>query len=223
MAEGKLSAFFMNLTQKFKNKPAILIATGPSLTKEVVELIEEYKNDYIIIGCNDSYKLVDFLDIHYACDKTWWDVHGDDFREKFPELESWTQDEGSAKKYNLHLVKGEYKPGLSLVPNKIHWGSNSGFQILNLALLWGCSKFILVGYNMSRVNGVAHFFGEHPKPLQKDSPYSKFVREYSTINDNIKKYIVNCTPNSALRMFKYKDLEEELIANHSLLHKKHPL
>lgn len=201
----------MNIKQRFKNKPAILIATGPSLTEEVVEVIRKYKDDYVIFGCNDTYRLVDFLDIHYACDKKWWDHHGHKFREKFPELESWTQSKESAQKYGLNLVEGEHRPRLSTDPTKIHWGSNSGFQQLNLAFLMGCSKFILVGYNMRRDGkNKSHFFGDHPGNLKSSSPYPKFIEAFNLIQKEIKPFIVNCTPESALGMFRKNDLEAEL-------------
>ena len=198
------------IQQEYRNKPAILIATGPSLTEGVVETIRKYKNDYIIFGCNDSYALVDFLDVHYACDLRWWDHHHEIVEDLRPGLRKITQDEAAAKKYNLELIKGKYQPKLSVDPNHIHYGSNSGYQLLNLAFLMGCNKFILVGYNMQKVANKAHFFGDHPKPMKSNSPYTKFVSAFETIQKEIKPFIVNCTPNSALKNFRYNDLEDEL-------------
>jgi len=196
------------IEQLYKNKKAILIATGPSLTEEVIETIRPYKDDFIIFGCNNSYEVVDFLDFHYACDKLWWDLHYDTFKEKYPELQSWTQ----AKEYKdkLTVVEGKSDRGLSLDSSLIHWGSNSGYQLLNIAFLMGCSKFILVGYNMQAVDGKRHYFGEHPGGLSRNSPYNKFVTAFNTIQPEIKELIINCTPNSALTMFKFNELKEEL-------------
>ena len=196
------------IQQKYKNKKAILIATGPSLTEEVIETIRPYKDDFVIFGCNDSYKVVDFLDFHYACDNKWWEFHYDTFKEKYPHLQAWTQ----AKEYQdkLTIIKGKPAKGLSLDSSLIHWGSNSGYQLLNIAFLMGCSKFILVGYNMQAIKGKKHYFGEHPPGLSKNSPYNKFVAAFNTIQPEIKELIINCTPNSALKMFKQKDLREVL-------------
>lgn len=196
------------IQQQYKNKKAILIATGPSLTEEVIETIRPYKDDFVIFGCNDSYKVVDFLDFHYACDNKWWNLHYDTFKEKYPQLRSWTQAEEYKDK--LTVVKGTSARGLSLNSSLIHWGKNSGYQLLNLAFLMGCSKFILVGYNMQKVDGVMHYFGDHPPGLGKSSPYNSFVQCFNTIQPEIKELIINCTPNSALTMFKQKDLREVL-------------
>ena len=199
------------ITQRFKNKPAILIATGPSLNEEVVEVIRKYKDDFVIFGCNDSYKIVDFLDIHYACDLKWWDYHAREVKELRPDLECWTGSETAAKKYGLTYIEGKYVSRLSIDPSIIHWGSNSGYQQLNIAFLMGCSKFILVGYNMKKDSkGKSHFFGDHPKKIRSNSPYPTFVASFNTIQKEIKPYIVNCTPDSALTMFRQNDLEEEL-------------
>jgi hypothetical protein len=199
------------INQKFRNKKAILIATGPSLTEEVVDIIRKYKNDFVIFGCNDSYRIVDFLDIHYACDTAWWNIHAEPFREKYPFLETWTQSkEHKNTEFNLNVIKGGSLPGLSLKSDFIHWGSNSGYQLLNIAFLMGCCRFILVGYNMQQVNGQRHYFGEHPESMKRNSPYPAFVKAFSTIQPEIKELIINCTPDSALTIFPYQNLEEVL-------------
>lgn len=203
----------MILPPYFKDRPAILMATGPSLTSEVIETVRKYKDNFVILGCNDTYSVVDFLDLHYACDYHWWVEHAESYIEKYPNLLPYTQSKEASEKWGFHLVEGRGRKGLSINSNYIHWGNNSGYQLLNLALLAGCSKFILVGYNMQVVDGKRHYFGNHPGKLNTLSPYTKFVRQYNTIQKRLKPYIVNCTPNSALTMFRYNNLEDELCAS----------
>jgi hypothetical protein len=198
------------IQQKFKNKKAILIASGPSLTEEVIETIRPYKDHFVIFGCNDVYKVVDYLDVHYACDTRWWDAWGEHFKAIRPNLESWTQCEISAKKYSVNYIKGLHKQKLSTNSTYIHYGANSGFQQLNLAFLMGCSKFILVGYNMQKVSKKSHFFGDHPQALNRNSPYTRFAENFSNIQKEIQNLIVNSTPNSALTFFNYQSIEEVL-------------
>lgn len=196
---------------KYKNKSAILFATGPSLTEEVVEIIRPYKDKFIMFGCNNAYSRVDYLDEHYACDNNWWTEYGPSFREQFPNLSSWSQaPEEVLKPFNVRHIKGVHKQELSTNQEYIHFGSNSGFQTLNLAYLLGCRKFLLVGYNMQHVSGQKHFFGNHPGRLDKNSPFQQFIRAYNNIQDEIKQLITNCTPDSALDMFTNKSLKEAL-------------
>ncbi|MFZ8934900.1 MAG: hypothetical protein ACO2ZP_13485 [Bacteriovoracaceae bacterium] len=186
------------------------MASGPSLTEEVIEIIRPYKDRFIIFGCNDVYKVVDYLDVHYACDTAWWNTWGEHFKATRPNLESWTQCGPSAEKYNVNYIAGKNNKGLSLNPELIHYGSNSGYQQLNLAFLTGCAQFILVGYNMKKSAGKSHFFGDHPANLKKNSPYSRFVDAFNEIQPEIKNLIINCTPNSALKVFQENSLEKVL-------------
>lgn len=194
------------IPRKYEGKPIVLCATGPSLP-DAVETLREFKDKIIVFGINDAYKIIDFLDEHYACDTRWWNINGEDFRAKYPELSSWSQCAESAKKFNLQHIPGKHLKGLSTSPGLIHFGKNSGYQALNIAYLMGGSKFILTGYNMQVVKK-SHFFGEHPPGLNKKSPYPDFVRQFSTIQLDIGRMIVNCTPNSALKIFDQADLRE---------------
>jgi hypothetical protein len=186
------------------------MATGPSLTEEVVEYVREHKGDHIVFGCNDVYKICDFMDVHYACDTRWWAFNGEEFRKLFPTQESWTQCQKSAEKFGLNFTKGKHDTGLSINPDLIHFGSNSGYQQLNIAFLMGCNKFILLGYNMQHTQGKSHFFGDHQGGMNNNSPYKSFLQKYGTIQEPIKKLIVNCTTESALQTFRKSTLEEEL-------------
>ena len=194
---------------KYRNKKFVLCATGPSLTPEVIELVRKYKDDHIIFGINDSYRMIDFLDEHYACDEKWWKCWGTDFRKKYPHLSSWAYGDNAAQ-FGVKIVKGYFNNGLSLRQDKIHYGANSGYQALNIAFLMGGRKFILIGYNMQRVANKSHFFGDHGGGMNNNSPYNMFIQNYSSIQGPIKDLIVNCTENSALTCFRKGNLEEEL-------------
>jgi hypothetical protein len=198
----------MKIPLKYRNKPAILMATGPSLTEEVIDTIRTYKDKFAIFGCNDTYAVVDYLDEHYACDRTWWDFHGTKVVGKYPN--SWTQCKRSAEEFNVNYIAGQTARGLSLDSNLIHFGSNSGYQQLNIAFLMGCSKFILVGYNMGFVDSKKHYFGNHPPGVDRSSDYNKFKLAYNSIQPSIKELVVNCTLDSALTTFRNGNLQEEL-------------
>jgi len=197
------------IEQIYKNKKAILFATGPCLTQEQISFVRENKkDDFVIFGCNDSYRFIDYLDVHYACDTKWWDLWGDNFKESRPDLESWTQCSHSANKFNINHIPGTGGAGLSLDKKLIHFGSNSGYQQLNLSFLMGCQKFYLLGYTMRTLENT-HYFGDHPPGLQKRSPYTKFIESFNTIQKEIKPLIHVCSPESSLnRIFQYTPIEE---------------
>ena len=95
----------------------------------------------------------------------------------------------------------------------IHYGSNSGYQALNIAVLMGATRIILLGFDMKRVQGKSHFFGEHPKGLSNGDGYGLFIEKFQTAVDLPKEAaieVLNCTPDSALPWFEKRDLREVL-------------
>lgn len=209
-SQAARSGFFMEVPLKHKNKIAILFAMGPTLTEEEIAFVRANRTeDHVIFGCNDSYKYIDYLDEHYACDNKWWKHHGLEVVRTRPDNPSWTQCAQSAEKYGLNHINGEGSSGLSINKNLIHYGSNSGFQQLNLAFLMGCKKFYLVGYTMGVLDNKSHYFGDHPGHLQRRSPYNKFVDSFSKIQKQIKPLIRLSTERSALKgIFGYTPVTE---------------
>lgn len=96
--------------------------------------------------------------------------------------------------------------GLGL--DKIHHGSNSGYQAINLAYLMGADCIILLGYDMHRRNG-NHFFGDHPKKFT-NGDYSSFVPRFDALAKDLAREgveVINCTPGSALHQFRMESLD----------------
>lgn len=110
------------------------------------------------------------------------------------------------------MIAGAHREGFSLDPSVINFGSNSGFQAINLAIAFGAKRIVLVGFDMTASNGGTHFFGNHPKGLIQNANYERFIpafeRAAKKLPSDIK--IINCTPNSALRCFPTADLTDVL-------------
>lgn len=124
-----------------------------------------------------------------------------------------TQDEGAARAFDLRWVKSEAKPGLSFEQGVIHTGANSGYQALNLAVLLGAKRIVLLGFDMRKVASQSHFFGDHPGKMNEKSPYDVFIRNFSTTLPCLTTLgveVINCTPESALTCFPQRKLEEIL-------------
>jgi hypothetical protein len=194
----------------------IVAATGPSLTEEVAERCRGQH----VIAVNDAYRRLPFADVLYAGDGDWWEVHQGcpDFRG-----EKWTVhhprvtpgNAAIAERYGLNAMGGAGQidaPGFSLTPGRIHYGNCSGFQAINLALLFGATRIQLVGFDMRVVNGRRHYFGDHPAPLGNACTYEHFLPAFNAAAKLLPPHIqiVNCTPGSALRCFPMGDLEAVL-------------
>jgi hypothetical protein len=205
------------IEKRWPDSKCIVAATGPSLTPAVAERCNAAHATHKIIAVNDAYKLLPAADVLYACDATWWTVH-----KGCPGFagEKWSQCEGGessrgiekrgvAQQYGLKLVDGAHADTFSLNPALIHYGSNSGFQAVNLALLFGAIELVLVGFDMRTVNGQMHFFGKHPRPLNNPGCYDTFLQAFRTAAQSLPPWIkiTNATPDSALTCFPMAPLE----------------
>lgn len=196
----------------------VVAASGPSLTANVAAACAGRP----VVAVNDAYRLFPDAAVLYACDAAWWDVH--DGCPAFPG-EKWSSHGNrerndkrrAAERYGLKLVSGRDGAGFSTDPALIHYGDNSGFQAVNLAahkLAWR-GTIALVGFDLRRVAGRGHFFGEHPPALRTTkNGFAAWKKQFDAaaklLPDTLK--IVNCTPQSALSAFPKQDLEDVLSA-----------
>ena len=173
--------------------------------------------------------MIPWADVLYGCDPDWWRVYqGTTFQgEKWSTHEEEKQGLGCShandkteaqEKWGVRLVKGQQANTFSLDPSVIHYGNNAGFQAINLAILFGCEYIVLVGYDMQRTGGKAHFFGDHPEPLGNNADYERWCRHFDNAAEQLPSNIeiVNATPNTALTCFRKVRLDDAL-AVHDLL------
>jgi hypothetical protein len=188
-----------------------------------------------VLLVQDAYRAIKYADALYGCNPSWWRHHKDcdgftgekwtthhkdctnNKLDPDPELKT---GQSLADAFGLNVVEGKEAPGFSLDPGMIHYGSNSGFQAINLAILFGSKRIVLVGFDMRCVNGKGHFFGDHPgKELRQnnDDEYRGFIRFFDTAAKLLPPEIsiINATPESALTSFPKVALEVALGAHGS--------
>lgn len=207
------------VTPDWAGEPCIVAAPGPSLTADVVHKcrMTRMRDRWRVVAVQDAYRLMPWADALYGCDDRWWNHHQDcaGFRQ-----EKWsTHGDGNDKleiaaKYGVRLVAGAHGAGFSLDPGAINYGSNSGFQALNLAILKGCVRIVLVGFDMRNVKGQSHFFGDHPKGVKTGggATYENYAPKFAAAAKLLPKHIriVNATPDSALTCFPIQELNTAL-------------
>jgi hypothetical protein len=167
-----------------------------------------------VIAVSDAWRLMPWADALYSCDGHWWDLHTPAFAgEKWSSHHAPGNDKlAAAERHGLTLVRGQASKGFSVDPACIHYGSNSGFQAVNLALLFGVVRIILVGFDMRLVAGRSHFFGDHPAGLRRTSSHQNFIRAFEVAAASLPGgiEICNATRESALRCFPGIDLDRAL-------------
>lgn len=214
------------ISPRWAGERCIVAASGPSFDKDIAEKIRRLRwLGWRVIAVNDAFKLLPSAEVLYGADNQWWEHHGAQgafakflgekwachAQENTPQIG--TNDKRDlASRYGLNLLQGRDGDEFSFDPEYIRYGHNSGFQAINLALLFGCTRIVLVGFDMRHVHGQAHFFGDHPRELRTstDDAYRSFVPRFERAAKKLPKHIsiVNATPGSALKCFPMLSLDE---------------
>jgi hypothetical protein len=154
-----------------------------------------------VIAVNNSWQLAPFADAVFAMDRAWWAVYGPSIN---CDAELWTSSRESSRIYHLNLIGSEPGGGLASKPNSIRLGGNSGYQAVCLALHFGATKIILLGYDMKTDGKRTHWHGDHQK---LGNPHAGRFRDWLAHFDALNRQkpagveIVNASRETALRAF----------------------
>ena len=174
------------------------------------------------------YLVAPWADAVYFADSKWWQWHQDGIAKRWPWV-AFTAPEVRARfaefcgqkitientgmmisDPDVHMFRNGGREGLSEITNTLCTGSNSGYQALNLAVLAGAAKILLVGYDMSFPDGKSHSHNGHPVKVA-ETHYARFYADAfkSTLHALTAAgvSVINCNPNSKLKAYPFGDLD----------------
>lgn len=201
----------------WKTRPAVIIASGPSLTAADCEIVRQARvADRIrVVSVSNAFKhCATWADAFFAADRRYW-------KHYFPAMlkAGVPRDRMvacctvTAKAENIRLVRALNRPGLG-THNQVTTGGNSGWMGLNLAFLFGAKRILLLGFDMGAgPAGEKHFDGDHPKPLVQAMPFAEWIKRIDRALPDIKKHgleVVNCSRHTALHCFPKSTVQAEL-------------
>ncbi len=179
------------------NSTVVCIASGPSLTSDDVSLVRDKAKTIVV---NSSYQMAPWADCLYAADARWWKSH-----HGAPEFHGlkYALEANAAKWPGVTVLKYGGERGLSSDPTSLKSGRNSGYQAIGLAVHFGASRIVLLGYDMQRgPKGEEHWHANHQEHRRSD--YPNFLRFFDGLVEPLKArgiQIVNCTRRTALTCF----------------------
>lgn len=194
----------------------VCMASGPSLTPEDVAYV---RGKARVIVTNRTYQMAPWADVHYGADaKFWkWMANGDMGMKDGPEqLRTFAglrySLEREAAKFGVSILQFTGESGLELRPFALRTGANSGYQAINLAVLLGAVRIILLGYDMhDGPHGKTHWHSPYKYPSRHQ--YAKYLRLFPTLVEPLNAAgveVVNCTPGSSIHCFPKKSLRDVL-------------
>ena len=189
---------------------AVCIASGASLTKEDVEFCKGKAKVYAVKECRH---LAPWADVLYAADQDWWELN-----KGCPDFagEKWTVceqgDEKVALKYGLNYLHFKPNDKWSFDPTYLATGGNSGFQAVNLAVLQGAARVILLGYDMGHEHGTPkHWWtGQYERPI-RSSNFQEWIEKFNAAAPLIPVPVLNATRKTNLRCFARVPIEEAFV------------
>ena len=188
----------------------VCIGGGPSLTKADVEFV---RGKARVIAVNDAYKLAPWADVLYGCDGKWWNWHKG--VPSFIGLKYCMTYDKNIKWPGVARLRNDGPRELCLQRDGLRNGRNSGYQAINLAVLLGATRIILLGYDMKPAGRKNHWFGEHPRSASS-LPYRDWLAAFSSLPKPLQQLgveVINCSRDTALTTFPRRPLEVVLDPN----------
>jgi hypothetical protein len=195
-----------------------VIGGGPSLSLAQVRLVAMAKLEGRCrsIAVNDSIYLAWWSDWLHACDHKWWNWHQDRVVH-YGGIRTCCEDsvpEGWAEYVHVEKdPKTGYRGGFPDKPGVIAGGGNGGYQAIQLAVIAGAARVLLLGFDMHKVaNTPTHWFGDHPDKIRSDY-IGNCLPNFPTLIEPLKRRgveVINVTPDSAIDCFPKAKLEDVL-------------
>lgn len=226
---------FWKVPKIWEGSTVIVIGGGPSILKQfdvpkdVVASVYEGRSqpdvyspyltplhDKHVIAVNMSYKLGPWVDIMFFGDPSFWTRFNKElvlFKGLRVTCADTLQEDSRVKSVKRGRA-GKNPFGISTDPSTVCWNNNSGASAINLAVLLGAKRIILLGFDMNldaEKNQHWHkFYSGAPKTI--GSTFRKHLAGFPAISVDLKALGIDCinaNPLSAIGDFSkvnYKDI-----------------
>lgn len=197
-------------------RPAVVIASGPSLTAADCDLVRQAREADLVrvVSCSNAWKhTASWADQFFAADRRYW-MHylAPMLKAGVPRERMVTCCNQTEKAAQIKRVRAANRPSIGTY--ELHTGGNSGFMSMNLAFLYGARRIILLGLDCQEgPGGAKHFDGAHPKPLVQAMPFKEWIHRFALAAPDLKKHgceVINCTRSTAITCFPKADLAATL-------------
>lgn len=178
-------------------RTAVILATGPSLTPAVVEMVRVSKKAAIAVS--NAWELAPWATALVSQDFKWWQEN----RKAAIEFRG-AKYSGPQRELLAGVIRIE-PSGL------IATGTNSALLACHVAVsIYQAERVLLCGVDMHAERG-DHFFGPHPYPLKNTTR-----QRFEIMLDQFARWkprgvqVFNCTPGSRLQCYQFRDLQHAL-------------
>lgn len=195
-----------------RGKAVAIIASGPTAKKAGIELL---KGRLPVIAIKENVELCPWADVVYGCDGPWWEnqqglpkfaglkvAYASSLRVRYPDI----------RLIDIHKAEDRI---LVDAPGVLGSGGNSGFQAINLAVQFGATRLLLIGFDLNDRSGV-HWYGRNRGNGRNNPTQENFRRWIAAFAASLSDFsrlgidVVNASTNSAMTGFKKQTVERTL-------------
>lgn len=191
-----------------------ILASGPSMSQQVADAVRGRCKVIAVnnqgVAAKDKPAIAPWADVLYAADLAWW-RHHQDAALRFAGLKVTVREH--FKSPDVYSLQQSTEQVFDSRPTHIVTGANSGYQALHLAAHFGAARVLLCGYDMRKVTGQKHWFGDHPGNLNQVMSFGRWIQNFHRLAPVLKGKgikVFNCTPESALDCFPHAKLQDAL-------------
>lgn len=184
---------------KWKDKTAVVLASGPSLTVEDVDLVR--KTGWPTLVTNTTFLLAPWADVLFFHDLPWWNKYRTEVIKVFGGL---IVTQSPVTEHNILCVR----------KTNFNAFGNSGAASINFAIHAGASKVVCLGLDCKTDgDGRTHWHGNHPQGLGNAVSLPKWFPNFDLLEEYAKQHntkVINASRDTALESFTRVPLEELL-------------
>lgn len=177
------------------DRTVVCIASGPSLTKEDCDRVRA--SGHPVVVTNTTFRMAPWADIVFGMDLAWW-------REHHREIEAVCSGRKMSTSHAAKAYGAESLFPCTWKPNAL----NSGAAAIQIGLVSGAAKVVLLGYDCQHTNGKKHWHPDHPNGLGNTGSIKRWPKHFKHIDAGGK--VVNASRETALTCFPRVELEAAL-------------
>ena len=197
-----------------------VIGGGPSLENlDWTPLItRKTRGECRVIGVNDAYTLGSWIDAIFFGDEQWYHIHVKRGLLQWPGLiVTCIRDENKREIFPGVLVMYRIPNGIVTDKGKLGWNGSSGAAAINLAVVLGARRIVLLGFDMKLTETddgpKANWHVNHKDPVPNPTVYPHFMKRILWMSQALdhhhpKVEVLNANPDSALECFPKIVLED---------------
>lgn len=194
--------------QDWRGECVALIASGPSVNDADIAALQDRIH---VIAIKENVVKAPWADIVYGCDLGWWNE-----KKGLPAYKGIKISQALSQFKDMKKIEVKNQDRiLTDEPGVLGSGGNSGFQALNLAIQFGATGILLIGYDMNSRGGL-HWYGRNTSYYMSNPDENNFRRwraAYNAVALDLERngiQVINSSKTSDLNCFEHKTIEDAL-------------